>query len=285
MRTGEPLAGPVAFSFEATAGDTAKLENEKKALEVPSQQVRGELRIRLRRGEIAPFYEQAIESSYGQLDPTQAPIKDGTATTWGLATRYSFETPSPNVAIGVALDMMSYSMPVVEYRTCVENCEVNGVYGTEVHTGRESTGTFGVGLTPTYRSGPVAFYGGMYMRRHPTIERKGMEIGGEYDEDISGGNYNMLLHAGLEYRTSIVSFGAAIQQNVTRDPVQYGPSIGFSLALHVPDPPKARTVRPPEPAPQSHWLVEDAPAPTPHWLVDASSPSVDDDELPDDPWP
>lgn len=289
LRTGEPLAGPVGISFEATAGDTAELANEKKALEVPSQQVRGELRVRIGRGEIAPFYEQSIESSYGQLDPTQASVGEGTAVGYGLATRYSIATPSPHVSIGTALEMMSFSMPVIEYRTCVENCEVNNVYGTEVHEGTESTGSFGLGITPTYRSGPVAFYGGMYMRRHPTIERKGTEIGGEYDEDISGGSYNVLLHAGVEYRTSAVSFGASIQQNIASDPVNYGPSVGFSIALHVPDSFRLPRPRPPEPSPRrSHWVVEEEPAPKPHWLVEAtasSKPAIDDDELPDDPWP
>jgi hypothetical protein len=262
MRTGAPLAGPIELSVGATNGPKAKLGDESVALEVPERQVRSELRLRIRRGEIAPFYEQAVESSYEQLDPTQAPVENGTANIVGLATRYSFATPAPNFSIGTAFEVMSYSMPYVEYRTCVENCEINGVSGTQMYAGTENTGSFGFGLTPTYRSGSLAFYGGMYTRRHPTIERKGKEIGGEYDEDIAGGNYNVLLHAGLEVRASVFSISASIQQEVTRDPVQYGPSVGLALAVHLPD-------------------IKLPPPPPPY---EPTSPTVADADLPDDPW-
>jgi hypothetical protein len=266
MRTGDPLAGPVELSVGTHAGPKASLSDESVALEVPEKQVRSELRIRIRRGELAPFYEQAVESSYEALDPTQAPVREGAASIFGLATRYSFATPDPRLSIGTALELMSYSMPVVEYRTCVEYCDENGVSGIEMHTGTESTGSFGLGITPTFRSGAIAFYGGVYARRHPTIERKGMEIGGEYDEDIAGGNYNFMLHAGIEVRASVLSFSASIQQDVTRDPVQYGPSVGFALAIHLPDLPDIR-----QPPPDTRESVSRSHEPA-------------DDELPDDPW-
>jgi hypothetical protein len=270
LRSGAPLAGPVELSIGAVAGPKASLADESVALEVPEQQTRSELRIRIRRGEIAPFYEQAVESSYEALDPTQAPVREGAASILGLATRYSFATPDPRFSIGTALEVMQISMPYVEYRTCVEYCDENGTSGTTVINGNESTGSFGFGLTPTYRSGSVAFFGGVYARRHPTIERKGMEIGGESDQDITGGNYNFMLHAGVEVRASVLSFSASIQQDVTRDPVQYGPSVGFALAVHIPDVQLPKTNPPPEPAPPAN-----------EWIV-SSHPS--DEELPDDPW-
>lgn len=273
LRTGEPLAGPIGVSIEATAGGASELAEDGVAVEVPRQQIRSELRIRIKRAELAPFYEQAVAASYDALDPTQAPVRDGSATTLGLATRYSFATPDPNLTIGTSMELMSFSMPYVEYRTCVENCDENGVSGTTMHNGNESTGSIGFAITPTYRIGRVALFGGMYTRRHPTIQRKGTEIGAEYDQDIRRGNYNYLLHAGVEVQASVFSLSATIQQDLTADPVQYGPSLGVAIAIHVPDFVRPRATPPPEPP--------RAPPSSPAWLVRGA---VDDGDLPDDPW-
>jgi len=275
LRTGEPLAGPIALSVEGIAGGSSELGEETSALEVPRQQIRSELRIRIKRAELAPFYEQAIESSYDALDPTQAPVREGAASTKGFATRYSFATPDPNLNIGIGMEFLSYTMPYVEYRTCVEWCEENGVSGTTKYTGTESTGSLAVALTPTYRFGNVAVFGGVYGRRHPTIRRKGTEVGMEYDQDIEKGDMNWLLHAGVELNASVFSFSASIQQDLTREPVMYGPSVGLAIAVHVPELASRRPSPPAEPAP--------APPSSPSWLVGSTGPIADED-LPDDPW-
>jgi hypothetical protein len=265
LRTGEPLAGPVEVSFGAVAGKEATLVDQEAAIEVPHQQYRGELRVRIgERGELAPFYEQAVESSMDKLDATQAPINSGTPHALGVAMRYSIATGVPGLSIGTAADVMSWSVPYVEYRTCVEYCEENGVYGTQMLTGTESIGTFGVGITPTYRSGHFAIFGGAYTRRHPTIERKGTEVGPEVDRDITAGNFNLMLHAGVEFQAAMFSVMATVQQDLTPDPVQYGPSLGFAIALHVPD--IKKTPPPPPPPP---------PGPPSY---------IPDENLPDDPW-
>lgn len=241
LRTGEPLQGPIELSIGSTVGTTARLADEAAALEVPQHQMRAELRIKLRRGEITPFFEHAFESSFDALDPAQAPVREGAPQGGGLATRYSWETGVEGLSVGTGVEVMWWSLPYVEYRTCVEYCEENGVYGTSMHTGTESTGTWAFSLTPTYRDGRFAVFGGVYSRRHPTIRRKGTEIGGEYDQDISGGNYNVMFHGGVEMRASVFSLMFNMQQNITTETVQYGPSFGLALAIHAPPP---RPVRP-----------------------------------------
>ena len=283
LRTGEPLAGPLELSVGAsTAGNLGgepRLADQGAAVEVPSQQYRAELRIRIKRGELAPFYENALESSLEPLDPTQAAVREGTPSTAGLATRYSIDTGAPGFSIGLGFEMMSSSVPYVEYRTCVEWCEENGATGTQINYGTESVGSFGFALTPTYRTGNLLVFGGMYSRRHPTIKRKGTELYAmDYDRDVDGGAYNLLVHAGVEYQLPVVSLTATLQQNLTADPVQYGPSLGFALAFRVPElaPDRPRPPREPTPiyAPPSGPVY--APGPVASHDYDA--------ELPDDPW-
>ena len=94
----------------------------------------------------------------------------------------------------------------------------------------------------------------------------------DYDQDVDGGRYNWLLNAGVEYRLPIVSLMATVQQNLTRDPVQYGPSFGFAVAFRVPDRPSRRIAAEPPPPP----VVQSGPP---------GAAVIDRDaELPDDPW-
>jgi hypothetical protein len=277
LRTGEPLAGPIELSVGASSiGDVTspELVDQDASVEVAREQMRAELRIRLgKRGEIAPIFEQAIAGSMQALDSTQAPVDRGAPTGYGLATRYSFDTGAPGFSFGVGLEAMSWEIPYVEYRTCVEFCEENGAPSSQINHGYETVSTLGLSLTPTYRRGNLALFGGAYTRRHPTIVRKGTEMyATDYDQDVDGGRYNWLLHAGVEYRLPIVSLMATVQQNLTRDPVQYGPSFGFAIAFRVPDRASRRIAAEPPPAP----VVQSGPP---------GAAVIDRDaELPDDPW-
>jgi hypothetical protein len=276
LRTGEPLAGPIELSVGASSiGDASEPElvDRDASIEVAREQMRAELRIRLgKRGEIAPIYEQANSGTMHALDMTQAPVESGAPSGIGIATRYSIDTGAPGFAFGVGLEAMSWQIPYVEYRTCIEYCEENGA-GDSINHGYEGVSTLGLSLTPTYRRGNLAVFGGAYTRRHPTIKRKGTELYAmDYDQDVDGGRYNWLLSAGVEYRLPIVSLMATVQQNLTRDPVQYGPSFGFAIAFRVPDRKPRRVDVEPPPAP----VIQSGPPGAS--IVDRDS------ELPDDPW-
>lgn len=241
LRTGEPLAGPVELSMGASSiGDVRapRLVDRDASIEVPEQQYRGELRVRILRAEIAGIYERAASSSMHALDATQAPVDEGDMFGAGGAVRYSIDAGdlTPGLSFGLGLEAMSWEIPYVEYRTCVENCEVNNADPMQVWHGVDHVGSLAVAFTPTYRRGPIAVFAGAYMRQHPTIERKGTELYEyERDKDVAGGNDNWLVHAGLEWRLPYVSLLAHIQQDLTRDPVWYGPSFGFAIAARLPE--------------------------------------------------
>jgi hypothetical protein len=281
LRTGEPLAGPIELSVGAsTIGDVKdpQLVDKDASVEVAREQMRAELRIRLgKRGELAPIFEQAIGGSMQALDTTQAPVESGAPTGLGLATRYSFDTGQPGLSFGVGVEAMTWQIPYVEYRTCVAYCEENGAPLQQMHHGSESVGTLGLSLIPTYRRGNVALFAGAYARRHPTIVRKGSEMyASDYDQDVDGGRYNWLLDAGIEYRLPVISVMATVQQNLTRDPVAYGPSFGLAIAFRVPDRKPARVAAEPPPSPIVQAGPPGAPPNTTFEDRDA--------QLPDDPW-
>lgn len=270
LRTGEPLDGAVELSVGASSlGDVRapELVDKQASIEVPREQMRAELRFRLgrrgARGELAPIFEMAAPGSMQALDKTQAPVETGAPQGFGLAARYSIATGAPGLSIGVGLEAMSWQIPYVEYRTCVQYCEENGAQTMQVLHGTEGVSALGLSLTPTYRLGAVAVFATAYTRRHPTIVRKGTELyETSYERDVDGGRYNWIVSAGIEYRLPVVSLMATVQQDLTRDPVAYAPSFGLSLAFRVPDPPQPRAstaAAPGNPAMTSAWTSPSSP--------------------------
>ena len=240
LRTGEPLAGMVEASVGASSfGDARdpRLVDGSDAVEVPSRQYRGELRLRLRRAEVAGIYEWANGGSMQALDRTQAPVGEGNVEGRGAAVRYSIDAEH-GLSFGLGLEALAWSIPYVEYRTCVANCAINDAPAMQVLHGTQSVATVAFAFTPTYRIGRFALFAGAYTRRQPTIVRKGTEmyVDGGHDSDVDGGRYNWLVHTGVEVRFPVVSLLLQIQQDLTRDPVWYGPSLGFALAARMPEP-------------------------------------------------
>jgi hypothetical protein len=234
LRTGQPLAGPVELTVGASNAanlSRPKLGDENAAVEVPTYQGRGELRVRLaKNGELALIHERGVGDSAIKLDSTQAPIGEGSPHGTGFAVRYA--APTEHLVIGIEMELMAWSLPYVEYRTCVENCEFHPQsQQMMIDRGTATKPTFGFGLTPSYQHGNLTLFGGAFARNHPTIERKGTEISSFNDEDVSQGPLNLLLHAGAAYR-----FGGwltamlVINQDLIQDPVRYGPGLGFALS-------------------------------------------------------
>jgi len=234
LRTGQPLAGPVEVTVGASnAGDLqqASAGNHQSADEIPTRQGRAELRFRLgQRGELALIHEHGFDGSSRQIDPTQAPVGNGDVFGTGFAGRYAIEL-APEWSLGVELEMLGWHVPWVEFRTCVENCPPNPM--TTVEHGADTVATIGFGLTPSYKTGPFTAFGGLFVRNHPTITRKDKEVFDDIDGDgdVEGGPANLLLHAGFAYELGGgVSALVLVHQDVTRDPVAYGPGVGLALS-------------------------------------------------------
>jgi hypothetical protein len=239
LRSGAPLEGPVELSLGASSiGDTRdpQLAVHTVSIEVPSQQVRGELRFRVGRfGEIAAIHEHALSGSYAALDPTQAPVREGSAQSLGLAVRYAVHfDEAPELYIGLGLEVVDWSLPYVEYRSCVMNCD--GVPTQEMTSGTDTLAMLAYSITPTYRSGPFSLFAGLYATPHVTVVRKGTELYAEdYDSELDRSHYNFIVHAGAEYRLGVISVLAHVQGDLSQEPVWYAPSFGLAIAAHWPE--------------------------------------------------
>ena len=235
-----PLEGPVELSLGASNAldtRTPRLADPTASVEVPTTQARGELRIRVGRyGQIALIHERSIESTFQPLDRTQAPVETGTAWSAGAAFRYAIHVDEyPELTVGLGVELLDWTIPYVEYRSCVQNCD--GLPLQQVNRGTDTLASAAFSITPTYRRGPLTVFAGLYAAPHPTIVRKGDEYSPvDYNSELDSGRYNYVLHAGAQYRFGAgISLLAQIQTDVTRAPASYAPSFGFALSATIPD--------------------------------------------------
>ena len=231
LRSGAPLDAPIEASFGTSSAfdlRAPRLVDHTAAVETPSVQLRGEARFRIGTfGEIHVGTEHALAPT--PIDATQAPIPgDDNAWSFNLGVRYAVPL-APGVFLGLGLESVVWTLPYVEYRSCVENCE--GVPPQERDSGTDSLWGLAADITPTYRSGDLTLFAGLHIAPNPTIQRKGTEIGAmDYDSDLALGPTSYIVHAGAEYKLGPISVLAQIQQDLAGSPVAYGPSFGFAIA-------------------------------------------------------
>jgi hypothetical protein len=241
---GVPLSSgqPLASSAELSAGLTnatdmmaPRVGNASQAVEVPSTEMRDELRLKLgRRGTLSVVYEDGFAATSHKPDATQAPIGGGDVRGYGVSYGYSFETSTPGLSIGTTVESIVWSLPYVQYETCTNGPD-GGVdcpsMTTTISHGRAYPLTLGLGVTPSYRSGAITVFGGLFGRNHPTTTRKEMNVALNDGDDVRSGPFNLLVHAGVELQLADrLSALLLIHQDFTADPVRYGPGIGIGIA-------------------------------------------------------
>jgi hypothetical protein len=231
LSSGQPLATPTELSAGlSNVTDVLKprVGDASQAVEVPSTEMRDELRFRVReRAQVALIYEQGFAATSKTPDATQAPVGPGDVHGYGASLGYSFETSTPGLSIGSTIEIMGWSIPYVEYRTCVD---CTSSY-TVIDHGRANPLTLGLGVAPSYRSGRVTYFGGLFARNHPTTLRKEYNVTTfDGDGDVQSGPFNVLLHAGIEIELQPwLSALVIVHQDAIANPVQYGPGVGVAL--------------------------------------------------------
>jgi len=200
-------------------------------LQIPRVQVGGNLRFRLTPNfDMGLIVERASQAGATALADDQ-PTPEGDASGHGISVQYSLETDDiPGLRIAVAADLLLYSIPNVEYRTCFENCDAVGTY-TSVEYKRTVVPVHALALTPSWQHQDWTLYGGMTLRNHPTIERGGIE--GPYDsDDLEAGPLNVVLSAGVERHLGRGVRAALVLYQVTgKKPVQYAPTVAATLTI------------------------------------------------------
>ena len=232
LASGQMMDSPVELSGGLSNGKdliAPKVGNADDAVEVPQVQARGEVRIRVNnRAEIYGTYEHGFGSTTEVPDKTQAPVGDGDVYGYGVGARVAFPTRTPGFVIGTTLEVMSWNVPYVEYQVCTDCGPVPS--NTIIDHGRTSAATLGIGVTPSYKTGRVTYFGGVFVRNHPYTPRKTIDGALDDDGDVQNGPFNVLVHAGMEIELSdAISALVSIHQDVVADPLQYGPGIGIAL--------------------------------------------------------
>lgn len=226
---GQPNTSRAGVSLGATnivdlAAPTAGDPNA--GVAVPARQMRGAFNLALTRNLTLGFvHERGLASSAQPVKSSLPPLDGRTVVGGGTSLSYSIETASP-WRVGVSVELIGWSVPWVEYSTCIENC------GSSRYTivTRDRTGvlTAGVGIVPSYRFGDWTVFGGVTARNHPTIDEKVISNG--FSNDVEDGPFNAIVHAGVAYEADErVRFVVEMHQTVTTDPVAYAPAIGFAL--------------------------------------------------------
>ncbi|MGE0551175.1 MAG: hypothetical protein AB7O24_12570 [Kofleriaceae bacterium] len=239
LSSGQPLTAPgqlTAGLSNATDLTSPTVGDPSQAVEVPTTQLRSELRFRAgNRASLGLIYERGFDETSRKPDPTQATVGPGDVAGYGASFGYSFATSTPGLSIGTMVELMGWTVPYVEYETCT-NCIVPV---TTVSHGTAMPFTLGVGISPSYRTGRVTLFGGVFARNHPTTLRKEIMTDITFDDedgDVRSGPFNALVHAGVEVQLNRWLSGLVlVHQNVMTEPVRYGPGVGVALTGRIGD--------------------------------------------------
>jgi len=252
MRNGQNLMGAAAeaavgTSAVARASDPVEGPDANAGLYIPRVEVTAALRKRISEDmDLGLLYDHgfrrgAIATSEDQPEPNNGSVYGG-----GVTGFYSVPTGTPGLRVGIGLDLLMYSVPYVEYRTCVDFCGSEPY--SRVDHDRDSIGVYSLAVIPSYHTGRITLFGGGTVRNHPTIEKGSIEGPLDSDDEVDSGPPNFILSGGIDVELGQgIRAMAIVYQPMDKDPVDYGPTLGLGLTL-----PLGRHHEPPPPPPQPY---------------------------------
>jgi len=238
MRNGQNLMGSAAeaavgASAMARTADPVEGPDANAGLYIPRVEVTAALRKRISADmDLGLLYDHgfrrgAIATSEDQPEPNNGSVYGG-----GVTGFYSVPTGTPGLRVGVGLDLLVYSVPYVEYRTCVDFCGSEPY--SRVDHDRDNIGVYSLAVIPSYSTGRVTVFGGGTVRNHPTIDKGSIEGPLEIDSDdeVDSGPPNFILSGGIDVELGQgIRAMAIVYQTMDKDPVDYAPTLGIGLTL------------------------------------------------------
>ena len=229
--TGQPMSSQADLSVGASSVTdlvAPAVGDPSQAVEVPGTQLRGEFRLRATENSfVGVVHERGFASTSQQPDSTQAPVGKGDVLGYGIVVGGSVQTSMPELRIGLVGEFMIWNVPYVEYQTLAPGFPTNY---TIIERGSDNVATLGVGVSPSYKVGQLTAFGGLFARNHPTTLRKEFNTNLVDGGDVEEGPFNILIDAGVAYDfTKQLSGSFVLNQNLTADPVQYGPGLQVAL--------------------------------------------------------
>lgn len=242
LRSGAPMETPAELAVGASSLAHTRLgsSDDSAAVEVPGTQVEGAMRLRIGRASLGLIYAEGLDSGARPIHDNQPPVEAGNTRGYGLTVSGAIPTGDPRWHVGLNVELMTWSVPYIEYVTCVENCGIEPwMYREE---GRASVSQAAIGILPTYNAGTWNVWGGVTLRNHPTIEQKGIEVGIDFEDEVEEGEFNTVLSAGADFELGGgFRAGVTVYQVVHGKPASYGPGIAamFTIPLGQRDAPRA----------------------------------------------
>ncbi len=233
LRSGAPMQTPAEISLGASSIAHTKLgsSDDQAAVEVPGLQAEGAMRVRLGRASLGLIYAEGFDAGAKPIDDNQPPVEAGNTRGYGFTVSGAIPAGDPRWHVGVNAELINWSVPYVEYSTCVQNC--GGANWTFMEEGRASVSQFALGILPTYDGGTWNAWGGLTFRNHPTIEQKGVEVGLDFEDEVEEGEFNTVLSAGIDFELGGgFRAGVTAYQVVHGAPASYGP--GFAAMITIP---------------------------------------------------
>jgi hypothetical protein len=236
MRSGAPMEtkGELAVSLPTalSAGDPKVTSDEPPGLVLPGFQVGAAGRLRVREHlDIGLAWEQASSNGARAIAPDQPTVDGGDAYGYGINFMATKQV-SDEVNIAFIGELLNYSIPYVEYRTCVDNCDGSPL--EEVNRGRTQIPVMTLGVVPNWRvSRNVSLFGGVSARNQPTVDRGGIEIGDDQSSDVTAGDLNVMVEAGAEVTlgTDGLKAMAMVYKNIGGTPLDYPATFAVSLSF------------------------------------------------------
>ncbi|HUQ04240.1 MAG TPA: hypothetical protein VM261_17195 [Kofleriaceae bacterium] len=248
LRSGAPMETPgeIAIGASSLAHSTLGSTDDSAAVEVPGTQAEGNMRLRVGpHVALGLLYAEGFDAGAKKIKDTQPDVEGGNVRGWGFTLSSSIPTGSPQWTVGLNSELLFWSVPWIEYSTCVMNC--GGFQWTVMTEDRATISQLAVGVVPTYRAGKMNLWGGLTFRNHPTIEQKGTEVGVDISDEVEEGSFNTVLSAGADLELGGgFRAGATLYQVVQGEPAKYGPSLAVMITIPLgrhdtPAPPAAPT--------------------------------------------
>ena len=198
---------------------------------VPAVQLRGSIAARAMQNlALYAIYERGLASTAIAAQTSDPKINNGDVVGYGIGWAYSIETSTPGLRIGFANEIVSWSIPWIQYTSCTMMCSVPGA--TNISNGTSTVPVFALAVVPSYKRGRVTVFGGITGRNHPNVVNK-LTTDFPMDPEVDMGPVDLLAHVGVAIeivaglRASVI-----VNQDIVGDPVRYGP--GFAALLAIP---------------------------------------------------
>jgi len=240
---GSPTVGSVVAPKEA--------EGANAGIVLRRHELTGNLRARVTRNlDLGLLWDHGFDQGSRKVNDDMPNPDNGDVYGYGISMYFSAPL-DPTFSVGIGADLLLYSIPYVEYRTCVDNCF--GEPFTIVDEERDTIPVVSIGVIPSWKvNDNLVLFAGATLRNHPTIEKSDIE-GPELfdDEEVDMGPENIVFSAGVEVAMPGGIRGMAyVFQPAAGNPVNYGPTVGIGFRIplvreqRVPGP-----LAPPPPAP------------------------------------